>query len=159
MLSPKPRRLNFWMRFAKATSRATPARKSKVTSIGLDIRPSANKKKSLARTRHFANPEAQLPKANFQTSKGRFGIRCLRFLWSFREADLYPQSVNIKEEPAQCTSLRSEIHATDSTCNGCSANNVATNAHGQKLFACLRVIRRSRKNSSSVFAMCSNTLV
>ena len=41
------------------------------------------------------------------------------------------------QKSALSTSLRSEIHATDSTCSGCSANSAATNAlrHRAPVFA------------------------
>ena len=52
------------------------------------------------------------------------------------------------ERSVLSTSLRSAIHATDSTCSGCTANIAATNALGP----CSRVIRRNIANSSSVFA-------
>src|SRR6185437_15880181 len=52
------------------------------------------------------------------------------------------------------TSFRSESHATDSTCNGCNANNAATNAAAH-IFS---VIRINSRNNTSAFAACSQTL-
>src|SRR5438045_943739 len=51
------------------------------------------------------------------------------------------------------TSLRSAIHATDSTCNGCSANSAATNA----LRHAMPVIARRTANNSAVFAPWNST--
>src|SRR6185437_4296302 len=52
------------------------------------------------------------------------------------------------------TSFRSESHATDSTCTGCSANKAATNAAGQSL----RVILQSSKKSRTALAAWKRTL-
>jgi hypothetical protein len=51
--------------------------------------------------------------------------------------------------------LRSEIHATDSTCAGCTPKSAATNALGQTP----PVIRTRSAKSSSVSTMCSATFV
>ncbi len=53
------------------------------------------------------------------------------------------------------TSLRSAIHATDSTCMGCKANSAATNA----LRHVARVNRRSSRKSSTVLARWNNRFV
>ena len=53
------------------------------------------------------------------------------------------------------TSLRSDTHATDSTCKGWMANSAATKAPGQNV----PVSRRNKRNSSTAFAACRITLV
>jgi len=53
------------------------------------------------------------------------------------------------------TSLRSAIHATDSTCSGWTANRAATNA----LRPVAPVMRRKRMNTSSVFVTWITRLV
>src|SRR5206468_2950224 len=62
----------------------------------------------------------------------------------------YAQRVNMKNKVLS-TSLRSEIQATDSTCNGCRPNNAATSALRQVA----PVIFLSSANSSEVLARCS----
>jgi hypothetical protein len=53
-----------------------------------------------------------------------------------------------KPKNVDSVSLRSAAHATDSTCNGCSAKSAATSALDQR--AC--VVRNSNQKTSNVFA-------
>ena len=60
---------------------------------------------------------------------------------------VYAINVNIQKN-ALNTSLRSAAHATDSTCNGCQANNAATNV----LRHIVPVSCLNQRNSSKVLA-------
>src|SRR5215813_9891997 len=59
------------------------------------------------------------------------------------------------ENTALKTSLRSEIHATDSTCNGWIANIAAT----KKLCQRVSVMARSMTNNRMTVVVCKKTLV
>src|SRR5687768_11373890 len=65
----------------------------------------------------------------------------------------YVQTAN-SQKNALSTSLRSEIHATDSTWIGCTANTAAT----KKLRPIAPVRLAIRPNSSNVLARCNKTL-
>src|SRR5664280_184000 len=67
---------------------------------------------------------------------------------------MYAHIVSIQKNMLR-TSLRSDTHATDSTCNGCNANNAATHALRQ----CAPVNRRNSRNNSTVLAACRSTFV
>jgi len=72
---------------------------------------------------------------------------------SFWTWSTYIQSVSRKKQPLN-TSLRSETQATDSTRNGCQANNAATTALRQNA----PVIAFNNRRSSIALAQWSNTL-
>ena len=80
------------------------------------------------------------PRANAMSAKTR---RSLTYTQSVRNAN-----------SALRTSLRSAIHATDSTCSGCSAKRNATNALRQRA----PVARNRNANSSEEAAAWSSTL-
>ena len=98
----------------------------RVTAIGLDISAQANK-----------------------TSASRY-MSIRGFLTYFTYAIIVSS-----QKKALNTSLRSDAHATDSTCNGCQPKNAATNALGQ----ILPVICFNKKNTSNVLAVWNNTFV
>src|SRR5437763_16688934 len=104
MLTPNARKLNFWMRCKGQQSSNTKAHGS-VTNIGFDMSQRANR-------------------ANASTYHLKAGVRGLKLGASAKRT--YAQRASIKKKPHN-TSSRSDIHETDTTCNGCSAHNDATN--------------------------------